>query len=468
VTCTRAKLCQKRSGQSWTLNTGERPYGQTLLELRRLLERSHEAGEQTHLWIERDALGIEQNDSLLVDLRLIESASKQVECGIEALTGQAREELLAQLEQVTHLLRGPFLTGFTLRDSQFFDNWSSQHREYWHLRVYQIFDALSLLHEHGREVKRAIDTVNRWLRFDQLNEEGYRRLMRLHFSQGDRNGALRAYSRCRTVLAEELQVKLTPFTKEETQCFVQQIAWAEQPLKIEYKNSTSGSPASEQVSTTREALLPFTNWLYSQTHGQPLYLVETLKELMTCGIIFSALQDHGTWLLVLRPKVLAQMPVSELIPQTLRELIRAQLSPSAWTLLVTTSVLEEGLSFERLCQVAGLDELDGLRTLEELLHGRWLSEGTVFAESEVFDGYAFPCQMIREVVYLEAGTTRRRLMQRRLAAIIREGTADDQGEKVRSSYARALSRPQALSAPVSQRLPHQSRAKAMRPGRQSF
>jgi hypothetical protein len=88
------------------------------------------------------------------------------------------------------------------------------------------------------------------------------------------------------------------------------------------------------------------------------------------------------------------------------ELVRAQLaqlSPSAWTLMVTASVLEAGLTFERLCQVSGLDELEGLRALEELLRGRWLNEETMPEKTQVFGGYAFPRGLIREVVYQEAG-----------------------------------------------------------------
>lgn len=184
----------------------------TLFELRRLFEHSDEASERAHLRIERDTLGIEQDGSLVLDLRLVESASKLVERGGASLVGQAREELLQQLEQAARLVRGPFLAGFTLRDSQFFDDWFSQHSEYWHLRGCQVFDALSLLYEQGGQVKQAIEIVNRWLSFDPLNEEGYRRLMRLRFAQGDRVGALRTYSRCRTVLAKELQIEPEPET----------------------------------------------------------------------------------------------------------------------------------------------------------------------------------------------------------------------------------------------------------------
>src|SRR5712692_7158721 len=184
----------------------------TLLELRKLLERTHEPGERAHLLIERDMLGFDQGSPLILDLRIVESASKQVGRGIETLAGQAREELLAQLEQATRLVHGPFLAGFTLRDSQFFDDWTRQQREYWHLRVHQLFDALSMLYEQAGDGERAIETVTRWLGFDPLNEEGYRRLMRLRFSRGDRIGALRAYANCRAVLADQLQVVPEPET----------------------------------------------------------------------------------------------------------------------------------------------------------------------------------------------------------------------------------------------------------------
>src|SRR6266851_1546656 len=184
----------------------------TLLELRKLLERSHGPGERAHLLVERDTLGFDQGSPLLLDLRLVEAASKQVGRGIEPLAGPARGALLAQLEQAMHLASGPFLAGFTLRDSQFFDDWTRQQREYWHLRVHQLFDGLSMLYERAGDGERAIDTVTRWLGFDPLNEEGYSRLMRLRFSQGDRAGALRVYARGRAVLADQLQVEPEPET----------------------------------------------------------------------------------------------------------------------------------------------------------------------------------------------------------------------------------------------------------------
>src|SRR5260370_16161928 len=100
----------------------------TLLELRKLFERSHEAGEQAHLRIERDLLGIEQGSSLTLDLRLVESASKLGGRGVASLAGQAREERLSQLEQATRLAPGPFLAGFPLLAPPFFTSWTARHR----------------------------------------------------------------------------------------------------------------------------------------------------------------------------------------------------------------------------------------------------------------------------------------------------------------------------------------------------
>jgi len=131
------------------------------------------------------------------------------------------------------------------------------------------------------------------------------------------------------------------------------------------------------------------NWLYAQTRGQPFYLVETLKGLLEQEIIVPALQQNGTWGLVLRSGVLEQTPAGELIPASVRELIRSQLgqlTPPAWSLLVAEAVLGEGLTFEQLSRVAQLEEETGLQALEELLRAGLLCEGNLAEEAQALDG----------------------------------------------------------------------------------
>ena len=60
----------------------------TLLELRKLLERTHGPGERAHLLVERNTLGFDQGSPLILDLRFVESASKQVGRGSSVGIGQ--------------------------------------------------------------------------------------------------------------------------------------------------------------------------------------------------------------------------------------------------------------------------------------------------------------------------------------------------------------------------------------------
>jgi DNA-binding SARP family transcriptional activator len=62
---------------------------------------------------------------------------------------------------------------------------------------------MSLLEEQ-REYASAIAHVRHWLQHDPLDEEAYRRLMRLLALAGDRMAALQAYLQCKGALQREL------------------------------------------------------------------------------------------------------------------------------------------------------------------------------------------------------------------------------------------------------------------------
>ncbi len=75
-----------------------------------------------------------------------------------------------------------------------------------------VLDRLSLLYADAGSTASAIETADRWVHLNPLEERAYRRLMRLHFTTGDRAAALRAYEVCRQMLDKELDVLPDPET----------------------------------------------------------------------------------------------------------------------------------------------------------------------------------------------------------------------------------------------------------------
>ncbi len=185
----------------------------TLLHLRHLLGEGE--GNAPHLLVTHDTLGLNFTSAVELDLHTLHEAWTVTHTSTRtALTmpEDARRSLLAHLHRAASLPRGEFLEGFALRDAPAFDNWVRLQREYWHLRTSEVFDQLSYLQFEAGELAPAIATVSRWLTLAPLQEEAYRRLMRLHFASGDRFAALRTYDTCQAMLATDMQIEPAPET----------------------------------------------------------------------------------------------------------------------------------------------------------------------------------------------------------------------------------------------------------------
>src|SRR5436305_9404041 len=187
----------------------------TLLHLRHLLGEGAGVDAASHLLITGDTLDLAFTSAVELCLRPLHEAWRLSRASTRtALTmpEDMHHSLLGQLQRVTSLARGEFLEGFSLRDAPAFDDWVRFQREYWHLRINEVFDRLSKLQFEAGELAPAIETVNRWLVLAPLHEEAYRRLMRLHFAAGNRYAALHAYDVCRARLATDMQTEPTPET----------------------------------------------------------------------------------------------------------------------------------------------------------------------------------------------------------------------------------------------------------------
>ncbi len=188
--------------------------------------------------------------------------------------------------------------------------------------------------------------------------------------------------------------------------------------------SLVGIPAGEALDATQRAIDACGHWLFAETQGQPLYVLETLKALLDRGLVMIRQAPDGAWVVELPVTIWAAgMAPGGLLPAGVREVLRARLkrlSPAGTALLTAGAVLGHGFSFDRLRHVAELDENTALTALDEVLRAHlWQQEGSAGTR----DCYDFRHDKIRDVAYDEAGEARRRVYHRRTLALLERQAA---------------------------------------------
>ncbi|HZU66430.1 MAG TPA: AAA family ATPase [Ktedonobacteraceae bacterium] len=165
-----------------------------------------------HLLSAPDLVSLNPHAPMELDLDLVQQAYHQAQEISTLPPEEQRAPLIAQWQHVLSLVRGPFLDGFWLREETPFDKWVQLQQYQWQVRLQLLFDRLSSWHEASLEHEQASAILTRWLALDPLQEEAYRRLMRLHLARGDPGAAWQVYATCRERLADELDVKPSPQT----------------------------------------------------------------------------------------------------------------------------------------------------------------------------------------------------------------------------------------------------------------
>ncbi len=161
-----------------------------------------------------------------------------------------------------------------------------------------------------------------------------------------------------------------------------------------------------------EQLIPL---LHQRTSGNPLFLVNTVDDLIRQGV-FAEEAEPGT------PRLDAVKAISEGIPDTVRQLIERQLErllESERRLLEAASVV--GVEFAAAEAAAGLlSEQDHVEaTCERLARtGRWLRTGGAaeWPDGTISGRYSFLHAVHHEVVYAQVAEVRRVQLHRRMAA----------------------------------------------------
>lgn len=183
---------------------------QALSNLRKAIA-DHEV-EQPYLVITREAVQFNSDSDHKLDEKefhsLIHSVDNHPHRRLESCRYCADS-----LQQVVDLYRGEFLQGFFLDDSIPFQDWMTLKRERFHRQVVQALTVLAEFYVQRGEYDRALRCAHRQVEYDPWREAGHQHIMRLHALKGDRSAALRQFSVCEKILANELGVSPSPETQ---------------------------------------------------------------------------------------------------------------------------------------------------------------------------------------------------------------------------------------------------------------
>ncbi len=112
----------------------------------------------------------------------------------------------AQLDDALALDRGSFMDGFSLRDSEPFDEWQVAEAEAYRRDAAAALERLARSQLSARHWDRAVLAGRRWLDLDPLHEPAHRLLMSAYSAAGEDAAAVRQYRDCVRVLEAELGV----------------------------------------------------------------------------------------------------------------------------------------------------------------------------------------------------------------------------------------------------------------------
>ncbi len=171
-------------------------------------ETSHERSgnvplPSTHVLIEHHTLSFNLASDFEIDTQTLQTAFTLAR---RRSSGDLRTHL-AHLQMAASCYRGNFLDGLSLPDTPDFEDWLLLQRESWRRQANTVFDRLSEWQTEGGELENALETTTRWVEHDLLNETAHIRLIQLHSALGDREAALHAFERCRSILERELSVE---------------------------------------------------------------------------------------------------------------------------------------------------------------------------------------------------------------------------------------------------------------------
>jgi predicted ATPase/DNA-binding SARP family transcriptional activator len=181
--------------------------------LRRTLYALNQALTGAWLQVDREEIGlapwsgpaIDPQPELWVDVVRFQGLLAECESHGHP-TVQVCPACLPPLTEAVALVRGEFLSGFSLKDSINFDDWQLLQAERIRRELISALERLVEWHTGQHEFEPAAGYARRMVALDSLDEQAHRQLMRLYTWSGHRSAALRQYEECTRILEEQLGV----------------------------------------------------------------------------------------------------------------------------------------------------------------------------------------------------------------------------------------------------------------------
>jgi predicted ATPase/DNA-binding SARP family transcriptional activator len=197
---TRASL----SALLWPDQEGSKAYK----NLRQILWELQQSMGEGWIAADRESIGLNRETDIWLDAREFESRLAE---------GQRENDISRRaslLSEAAKLYRNHFLTGFSLKDAQPFNDWAFAKSEELRRKLSQVLRTLAEDYCAMGQASQAIPHARRLVSMDPLDEAAHRHLMEIYLQAGQNNAALKQYQVCEQILRKELNLDPQPETRE--------------------------------------------------------------------------------------------------------------------------------------------------------------------------------------------------------------------------------------------------------------
>jgi WD40 repeat protein/predicted ATPase/DNA-binding SARP family transcriptional activator len=257
----------------YTAESANTSLRQTLRRLRQLLGDDEDAPGDTP-WLLMTRQTVQFNPAALLSADVITFTELLAACATHSHNQiSACQPCLVRLQQAVDRYRGDFLSGFTVADSDPFEEWRRVTQEQFHLQTLDALTHLAAAAESAGDDEAALQAAQRQLALEPWLEAAHRCIMRILARRGQRAAALAQSNRCRQVLAEELGVA----PDAETLALVAQIERGE----FDKVTRRQGDKVTGDKVTSTSSVTELPNHPVTQSPGQSLSVPHNLPAVLT-------------------------------------------------------------------------------------------------------------------------------------------------------------------------------------------